>query len=241
MKNFIDFHVHIDYYSSYQEIYKHYDQKKIYALFVTNFPEVFKKAKRTFPDSRYVKIALGYHPEMLRIKPFNQKEFDEAFKNAEYIGEVGLDFSKPYIRYKEEQLRIFRYICKKAASQNKIMSIHSRKAVKEVLSILKEYGVKRAVFHWYTGGIIDLKKIIERGYYLSLNPAMLKTKAGKEIIKNVPLQKILIETDGPFSKYKSHQIRPQDIPSIYNDFEEQLGTEELRNKVFENLKRLLSD
>lgn len=73
MKNLVDFHVHIDYYPNYKTIYDFYTNQKIYALFVTNFPEVFKKAMDTFPESKYVKIALGYHPEMINIRPFKKR------------------------------------------------------------------------------------------------------------------------------------------------------------------------
>ncbi|MFF2889069.1 TatD family hydrolase [Paenibacillus sp. NPDC057967] len=239
MKNFVDFHVHIDYYQNYKRIYDFYNDQKIYALFVTNFPEVFKKAKDTFQESKYVKLALGYHPEMINIRPFKQKDFDEYLDETKYIGEVGLDFSKDHIKNRDEQTRIFRHICRKAADKNKIMSVHSRNAGMDVLASLKEFGVKHAVFHWYTGSIKNLQEVIESRYYLSLNPSMLRTKKGKEIIQSIPLRYILIETDGPYSKYNNRQTVPEDIPSIYRDFEHFLGIENLREIVYENLNRLL--
>lgn len=239
MKNFVDFHVHIDYYRNYKTIYDFYNDQKIYALFVTNFPEVFKKAKNTFPESKYVKIALGYHPEMISIRPFKNKYFDEYLDETKYVGEVGLDFSKDHIRNRNEQIRIFQHICDKSAVKNKIMSVHSRNAEIDVLDNLKTFGVKHVVFHWYTGSIKNLQDIIDSEYYLSLNPSMLRTKKGREIIQSIPTRQILIETDGPYSKYNNRQILPQDIPSIYRDFESFLGIENLKEIVFENLNRLL--
>ncbi|WP_339221837.1 Qat anti-phage system TatD family nuclease QatD [Paenibacillus sp. FSL W7-1332] len=239
MKNFVDFHVHIDYYPNYKAIFNSYNNQKIYTLFVTNFPEVFKKAKDTFQESKYVKIALGYHPEMINIRPFKQTSFDKYLEETKYVGEVGLDFSKDHIKNRDEQIRIFRHICRKTADGNKIMSVHSRNAESDVLANLKEYGVKHAVFHWYTGSIKNLQDIIESNFYLSLNPSMLRTKKGKEIIQSIPLRHILIETDGPYSKYNNRQTMPEDIPSMYRDFENFLGIENLRDIVFENLSRLL--
>ncbi|HBJ01687.1 MAG TPA: TatD family deoxyribonuclease [Lysinibacillus sp.] len=239
MKNLVDFHVHIDYYPNYKTIYDFYTNQKIYALFVTNFPEVFKKAMDTFPESKYVKIALGYHPEMINIRPFKKKAFDEYLDEIKYIGEVGLDFSKDHIKNRDEQIKIFRHICRKTADTNKIMSVHSRNAEMDVLANLKEFGIKHAVFHWYTGSIKNLQEVIESNYYLSLNPSMLKTKKGKEIVQSIPLRQILIETDGPYSKYNNRQIVPDDIPSIYRDFEFFLGIENLKEIVFENLNKLL--
>lgn len=241
MKNFVDFHVHIDYYQNYKRIYDFYNDQKIYALFVTNFPEVFKKAKDTFQESKYVKLALGYHPEMINIRPFKQRAFDEYLDETKYIGEVGLDFSKDHIKNRDEQTRVFRHICRKTADNNKIMSVHSRNAEMDVLASLKEFGVKHAVFHWYTGSIKNLQDVIQSNYYLSLNPSMLRTKKGREIIQSIPLRQILIETDGPYSKYNNRQTVPEDIPSIYRDFESFLGFENLKEVVFENLNRLLID
>lgn len=239
MQNYVDFHVHIDYYENYKEVYEYYNTNKIYALFVTNFPEVYRKSKEIFADSKYVKIALGYHPEMVEIKPFNRKEFDRQLDNTKYFGEVGLDFSKRFYKHRDEQIKVFRYICQKANDGNKIMSIHSRNAEKDVLKILNEYKVKYAVFHWYTGSISLLQDILASGYYFSLNPSMLKSKKGKEFISNVPLERILIETDGPYGKFKNRHITPGDIPSAYKDFEHFLGVENLREIVFQNLNRLL--
>lgn len=119
------------------------------------------------------------------------------------------------------------------------MSVHSRNAEMDVLANLKEFGIKHAVFHWYTGSIKNLQEVIESNYYLSLNPSMLKTKKGKEIVQSIPLRQILIETDGPYSKYNNRQIVPDDIPSIYRDFEFFLGIENLKEIVFENLNKLL--
>ncbi|WP_155008754.1 Qat anti-phage system TatD family nuclease QatD [Priestia megaterium] len=240
MRNFVDFHVHIDYYPNYKEIFSYYDQHQIYTLFVTNFPEVYKKAKETFPNSKYVKLALGYHPEMVGIKSFNKKEFDEHISETRYLGEVGLDFSHKFYKHKDEQIKVFRYICEKAYVGKQILSIHSRNAEKEVLNILREYKVEHAVFHWFTGSINLLHEILEQGYYLSLNPSMLNSKKGQEIIKNIPVERILIETDGPFGKIQKNPIRPEDIPLIYNKFGQYLNVNNIQNIVYNNLNSLLT-
>lgn len=239
MKKYIDFHVHIDYYENYRDIYNYYDKQQVYALFVTNFPEVYRKSKNTFPDSKYVKLALGYHPEMIDIKPFNKKEFDQLVSKTKYIGEVGLDFSARANKFRSRQIEIFSYICEKSSKEEKIMSIHSRKAEETVLEILKEYNIKYAVFHWYTGSIEILNEALKLGYYFSLNPMMLKSKNGKEIIKSIPLNRVLIETDGPYGKIKGRSILPEDIPGIYKEFERILNIKNLKEIVFQNLNELL--
>lgn len=90
-----------------------------------------------------------------------------------YIGEVGLDFSNKYIKYKDRQIEIFNYICNIASKENKIMIIHSRKAEKEVLNILIKNNIRNAIMHWYTGPINSIDDFVKNGYYFSINPSML--------------------------------------------------------------------
>ncbi|CAM5198886.1 3'-5' ssDNA/RNA exonuclease TatD [Ureibacillus acetophenoni] len=158
----------------------------MYALFVTNLPEIFEKAVQTFNQNKYVKIALGYHPQMAGKYKFNSKLFDTLLPLTKYIGEVGLDFSKDYISTKSQQLDAFQHICREARKENKILSIHSRMAEKDVLNILLENDVQNAVFHWYTGNLETLEKIMQHGYYFSVNYSMLRSKRGLEIVRSIP-------------------------------------------------------
>ena len=81
----------------------------------------------------------------------------------------------------------------------KILSIHSRRAVKDVFSILGDAFDGKIVFHWFSGTLNELNIAVNRGYYSSVNPDMFKSKNGKEVIKNMPLVKILLESDAPFT------------------------------------------
>lgn len=235
----IDFHVHIDYYRNYEEIYRYYNNKGIYALFVTNFPEVYGKCRENFGDSKYVKLALGYNPQISNVQKFNKSVFDIYFDKAKYIGEVGLDYSKKFIDCKNEQIKVFDYICNKSGKDGKILSIHSRSAEDDVIDILDKNNVKFAVFHWYTGKISNIKKIIDRGYYFSINNAMLNSKRGKDIISKIPLERILVETDGPFTRYGRQQITPDKLENIYATISKFLNVENFDKVIFNNFKGLL--
>lgn len=240
MSNFIDFHVHIDYYKDYMKIYEHYNAERIYALFVTNFPEVYLKAKRYFPPSNYVKIALGFHPENASVRNFNKNLFFELIKDTKYVGEVGLDFSPKFLATKDKQIEIFNQIAKISGQTNKILSVHSRKAEKEVLQILQNHNVKFAVFHWYSGEVSLINDIANAGYYFSINPSMLKSKHGREIIHNIPKSRLLIESDGPFGKLNNRLIEPVMIEGVYNSFEKEIGVVNLRDLIYKNLGILLN-
>lgn len=238
--NLIDFHVHIDYYENFNEIYNYYVENRIYALFVTNLPQIFEKAQSSFYESKYVKIALGYHPEMVQYKKFDKEMFDKNILRTKYIGEVGLDFSKNFRQYKYEQIDIFKYICCQSGKHNRLLSVHSRNAEEDSVEILTTNNVQFAVFHWYTGGTKVLKKIIDSGYYLSINPSMLSTQKGINIMRSVPTERILVESDGPYGKFQKKVFKPENLETIYKEFEKVLGIKDFKSVVFNNMKSLLS-
>lgn len=219
-------------------MYSSFDRNKTYALFVTNLPEIFQKCRNEFPDSKYVKLGLGYNPQLAEKYKFNQKLFEAMLPLTKYIGEVGLDYSKEFVHTKLEQQKTFEYICFESAKGKKIMSIHSRGAEADVLAMLKNNKVEYAVFHWYSGNKEITYKIIEQGYYFSVNYSMLASRKGFEIIKSIPMDRLLIETDAPFGRanLKGNQYN---LAEIYYQFSKKLDVEEFEEIIYKNLESLL--
>lgn len=238
MSKLSDMHIHIDYFKNFKQMYDSFERNNIYALFVTNLPEIFQKCKNEFPDSKYVKLGLGYNPQLAEKYKFNKELFDAMLPSTKYVGEVGLDYSKEYIHTKIEQQKAFDYICFESAKAEKIMSIHSRGAEADVLSMLIDNKVEYAVFHWYSGNKEIAYKIVEQGYYFSVNYSMLVSKKGFEIIKSIPIDRILIETDAPFGKtnLKGNQYN---LAEIYTQFAKKLDLNQFDEIIYKNLSRLL--
>lgn len=239
MSKLSDMHIHIDYFKNYKQMYDSFESNKIYALFVTNLPEIFQKCKNDFPESKYVKLGLGYNPQLAEKYKFNQKIFDEMFPLTKYVGEVGLDYSKEFAHTKLEQQKAFDYICSESAKAKKIMSIHSRGSEVDVLDMLKKNKVEHAVFHWFSGNKELVYKIVEEGFYFSVNYSMLISKKGFEIIKTIPIDRILIETDAPFGKTNLKGIQ-YNLSEIYSQFSKKLEVNQFENIIYTNLSRLLS-
>lgn len=237
--NYIDFHVHIDYFKNYHQIFNSYEKQKIYALFVTNLPEIYEKSINEFRQSKYVKLALGYNPQLTKKYKFNKKLFLKYIHTTKYIGEVGLDFSSEYKDCINEQINNFTFICSCVNRHPKIMSIHSRKAESEVLKILDENNIEFAVFHWYSGSINTIEEIKKRGYYFSVNYNMLKSKKGREILKEIPLDRILFETDGPFDCTRGKATTIGKISAIYKELGDFYCVDDMKKVVYNNLKTLL--
>ena len=105
-------------------------------------------------------------------------------------------------------MHVFRDIVKLCEQcGEKVVSVHSLKSANTVIEILREYRTQRSnkyIFHWFTGTIPQLEKAIELGCYFSINPSMLKTKSGLEIINTVPVERMLLETDAPFTFKVQH-------------------------------------
>lgn len=237
---YIDFHVHIDYYKDFMKKYNEYEAGKIYTLFVTNLPEIYEACIKKFPISKYIKIALGYNPMLVSEYNFDNIKFDKYFDEAEYIGEVGLDYSKDFLLHKEKQNEIFKYISNRVGHTSKIMCVHSRSAIVDVLDTLESQNVKNAVFHWYTDSLDQIDRIVDNGYYFSINPSMLRNAKGRSIIKAIPLERILFESDGPFGRLKNEIVTPLNIKESYFELGRVIGIEDLEYIVMTNFKELLS-
>lgn len=233
----IDTHVHIDHYPDPQKVAREYERLKIYTLFVTNLPELFNKHYKAFQGFKYVRLCIGFHPQVASEFNFNESLFNELIHNTRYIGEVGLDFYNEHVEIKNRQIRTFDYITSPSFNKGRIYSIHSKNAEDIVLEILLGNKVKHAIFHWYSGKLSTLDKIVDSGYYFSLNPKMLLSKNGLKIIERLPLDRILFETDGPFARHNKKMIYPSSLSEIYSDFEKIIPS--FNEHVYKNFKRLL--
>lgn len=145
--------------------------------------------------------ALGMHPWQLTASPANQDtEFIiKHISGVKAIGEIGLDYNKEILQStpQEVQQTTLRNILSIARKYNKPVSVHSRYAWMDAFTLVKESGVEKAVFHWYTGPSSVLKEIIAQGYFISATPSTEYHAEHRRAIKAVPLQQLMLETDSP--------------------------------------------
>ena len=151
-----------------------------------------------------------------------------------------MDYSAKNVNSKAIQIEAFDFICQNAASHNKILSVHSRMAEKETLDILTRNGIKRAIIHWYTGDLETFKLFVQAGYYFSVNANMCATNKGRSIIKHIPLDRLLIESDGPFTRVNLKKYSPTDLALTYRFLSDLLEITDLEKVVFSNFNRLLT-
>lgn len=157
----------------------------------------------------FVFPALGLHPWNLREDVNDMLNFlEKNINGCIALGEVGLDFKYPKPR--ELQIKAFEGVLDLAARHEKPVIVHSRWAWKEAFEIVKDKGVDRAVFHWYSGPVETLREILSFGCYVSATPAVGYSGPHRLAIRETPLGRLLIETDSPV-KYRGIDSRPADV------------------------------
>lgn len=213
----MDLHCHLDLYPNPLELAHIVNKRCEFTLLVTTSPKAWIATSERMQSFTNIKTALGLHPEIAHLKYDELSLFVENIKQTRFIGEIGLDGSK---RYKETfgiQTEIFEKVIAECNSQgNKIISIHSRGAVKEVLNVLVKYpNCGKPILHWYSGNLKDLSIAIKLGCRFSIGMKMIRSKKGLEIVKRIPKELILLETDGPFVKMDNDDfLYPWDTRNI---------------------------
>ncbi|MDD3417224.1 MAG: TatD family hydrolase [Lachnospiraceae bacterium] len=200
MDNFLmDAHMHFDLYKKREDVLSYIEAHHSYTIAVTNLPELYERYYQLYANFKHIKIALGFHPELVFQCQRQLPVFLKYVEITRYIGEVGLDFTTQDKANKEIQREVFCKIVDACQKDDKILSVHSRRAEAECLQILKQFKGK-VIMHWFSGSARILKEALEMGCYFSINQQMLLSKNGRGIVDALPMNRILIESDAPFSK-----------------------------------------
>jgi len=198
-----DTHFHLDLMENMQTLIREFRNADVGVIAVGTTPKAYEKEKQFCSGVDNIRIGLGFHPQLVAERESEIDLFLGLAKNSRYIGEIGLDFNSAYIASQKQQLSCFQIIAKACAEKgNKVLSIHSVKAAGAVIDELEKAGTFQnniCIFHWFTGTAAEQRRAIEAGAWFSINSRMLKTKSGQDIIKAVPADRLLIETDAPFT------------------------------------------
>ncbi|SDT44376.1 TatD DNase family protein [Paenibacillaceae bacterium GAS479] len=160
----------------------------------------------------FVLPAYGWHPEQ-PLPAFGELEDligwireRHAAGESFAVGEVGLPY---YTRTEQEAageafdesgyLDILRRFASLAAELDRPLILHAvYEDASKTAALLREYGVRRAHFHWYKGDSETTRLLAESGYMISLTPDVLYEQEIRELAANFPLEQLMTETDGPW-------------------------------------------
>ncbi|WP_124641934.1 TatD family hydrolase [Amniculibacterium aquaticum] len=244
MNNFLyDTHSHLDLVKDLDSLVSEIEKRKIYTIGVTNLPPLYKKLNDRL-KSKYIKPALGFHPELIKQYQKYIPEMWELLTDAKYIGEVGLDF-KVSLESKLIQINFFEELIKRCNELGgKILTIHSRGSAEDIVSIIGENFNSKYILHWYSGNLKTLNNALNNGAYFSINYSMTNTISGQKIIANIPNEKLLLESDAPFVKYNGNRnFSTLDIDIIVKKLSEikKIEYQDMRSILCNNFKNLLVD
>ncbi len=153
----------------------------------------------------FIYAAIGFHPT--DVFDVSDEDYEETMSLVNHhkvvaIGEIGLDYH--WVKEKEKQEIQKEWFIKQiefANEHHKPISIHNREAFKDCLDILKEHKpLYGGVMHCYSGSVELLKDVLNLGLYIGLDGPLTFTnaKTPKEVCEQVPLDRLLVETDSPY-------------------------------------------
>ena len=178
---------------------------------VTELPSRYRLLAARFRHDRRVRVALGLHPlRAVSAGAMEEGLLIRQLDRTEYVGEIGLDFSRHGRDSKGAQLRIFERILAEASLRQKVVTVHSRGADAHVIERLRDAHVL-GILHWFTGSPRLIDDALAAGLYFSINPAMLRTEKGRATIAALPSERVLTETDAPFAKVGARTTTPHDV------------------------------
>lgn len=153
---------------------------------------------------------IGLHPWWLadgRCGPAEVNLLCEVAAQERYIGEVGLDFSARFAGSEPLQIQALNRLCDALVQHpltGRVISIHAVRSAGAVLDVLESHGLlipnpdsPAIIFHWFSGTSNELARARNAGCYFSVNERMLASKRGREYARQIPLDRLLLETDAP--------------------------------------------
>jgi TatD DNase family protein len=164
------------------------------------------------------------------------------------IGEVGLDYFKEYVPRKIQR-EAFAELIKLANEIALPLIVHSRSSEDETLTVLRENMSPdtTGVFHCFAGDVDQARKVLDLGFYISVTGIVTFPKAQNivEVVKSIPLDRLLLETDCPFlspEPLRGKRNEPANVYYIAQKISEILNLpfEEVAQKTTENACRLFS-
>lgn len=238
----LDTHCHLDSYTDPLKVLTSAGTANVGVVAVTESPDAFRRFRTRLGRVQGVSVALGLHPgSSAASAPGQLQRFFRMLPSAEWIGEVGLDYSSRVdARERKAQYSTFSAVVDHELARTTPMTVHSRGAASDAVAILEGTGV-RAVLHWFTGTPKQAMRGAEAGLWFSINSAMVRSKSGASVLSSIPHDRLLLETDGPYCTFQGRPAEPKDLPNIVEQMARLLGIYPAETALIleENTRRFL--
>lgn len=214
----VDFHCHLDLFPDYVRAFAECDRVGIEVFTMTTTPRAWLRNWELAEKHKHIRPGLGLHPQLIAERGSEIKLWEDLLPRAKFVGEVGLDAGPCYVKSFEDQKQVFQRIlraCNEAGGR--ILSVHSIRSAKTVLDMIERWlppQKGKIILHWFTGGRTEAKRAVQLGCFFSVNHQMLHNPKNREMIAEIPADRILTETDGPFTKLAGKPCTPMDVTEV---------------------------
>ena len=246
---FIDSHCHPQlpqYKSDGDEVIKRAIEAGVGMICVGTDLETSKQGIKLAEKYPNVWASVGLHPNDNLDEEFKPEIYEELSKNPKVVavGEIGLDYYRT-TGIESQKIQKDRFIkqMELVRKLNKPVIVHSRQAFQDTYEILSDFKRITGVIHSFTYSLKEAQKFIDLGYYIGLNGIITFTEQYNDTVLNIPLEKILLETDAPFLSpvpNRGKRNEPAYVKFIAQKISElrKVSIEEIAQKTTENTKRL---
>jgi TatD DNase family protein len=237
---YVDSHCHVDRFEDPEGVLATASSAGVITIAVTDVPSHYRLLAAQLSAAKDVRVALGFHP--LASAPDRAMElglFSSQLDQTDYVGEIGLDFSDRGWETRRNQIEILEQILDDDRIRQKVLTVHSRKAEKETIELLAKSRVT-AILHSYSGLLGPVEDALAAGFFFSVHPAMVNSQEGRRLLAILPRERVLTETDGPWTPTSGRPAEPRDVPALVGELANIWGVDpdDAQKLVLESMRAL---
>ena len=212
-----DMHCHLGFFEDPAGAAAELAAKGVAALSATVTPAGFERAARELADAANVRVGVGLHPWWVADGRCGEDDVALAARlatSARFVAEVGLDFAHGRDATRAAQLDALDRVLAACEGGGHVLSLHAVRAGSDLLDLLDRHGTCEdnvVILHWFSGSGDELTRAIRMGCHFSVGPRMLATRRGRAYAQQVPLDRLLLETDLPASLEDGARLSPAEL------------------------------
>lgn len=215
-----DMHCHLGFYANPVEAARELASAGIAVLNATVTPAEFERVGAELAAEPNVRCGVGLHPWWVADGRMGAADVSHAAQlaaDSRFVAEVGLDFAHGRDASAARQTDALGRLLERCAGGGHVLSVHAVRSAGAVLDLLDAQGtlLSRAprgrnavIFHWFSGTSEELHRAVSAGCYFSVGPRMLTTRRGREYARQIPVTRLLLETDLPSSLEDGRTLSP---------------------------------
>jgi TatD DNase family protein len=240
LSRYVDTHCHLDRFDDPPGVLAAATRAGVITIVVTDLPSHYQLLATQLSATSDVHVALGFHPlASAQNTAVELALFSSQLDRTDYVGEIGLDFSDRGWETRRGQMEILEQILDEDRIRRKVLTVHSRNAEKETIELLAMSGVT-AILHSYSGPLEPVEDALAAGFFFSFHPAMVHSQAGRRLLAVLPRERVLTETDGPWTTISGRPAEPRDVPAVVGELARiwNVDPDDAQSLIFETMSAL---